>query len=172
MTPTRRRARTPTRPRSPLAIDSDLAPLVQITRPEDAETTAPANGQLEVDGTIGDDFGIDKVRLRLRIDGRDLAPVPYMDGKSFLRPATTPGRPTSTFKMSADLSKLNYADGDAVRTEVRDRQATGHRVLGRGDRQLHRDQAGRGLEQPGRQRRPLERQAASPHSARNGAREE
>ena len=94
-----------------LAIDSDLAPLVQITRPEEAEATAPANGQLQVDGTVGDDFGIDKVRLRLRIDGRDLAPVPYMEGKSFLRASDNTWPTDLTFKMSADLSKLKYADG-------------------------------------------------------------
>ena len=94
-----------------LAIDSDLAPLVQITRPEEAEATAPANGQLQVDGTVGDDFGIDKVRLRLRIDGRDLTPVPYMEGKSFLRASDNTWPTDLTFKMSADLSKLKYADG-------------------------------------------------------------
>ena len=94
-----------------LTIDSDLAPLVQITRPEDAETTAPANGQLAVDGTIGDDFGIDKVRLRLRCDNRELAPVPYMGGKSFLRPTDNTWPTDLTFKMSADLANLKFADG-------------------------------------------------------------
>lgn len=94
-----------------LTIDSDLAPLVQITKPEDAETTAVANGQLQVDGTIGDDFGVDKARLRLRIDGRDLAPIPYMDGKSFLRASDNTWPTDLTFKMSADLAKLKFADG-------------------------------------------------------------
>ena len=94
-----------------LTLDTDLAPIVQVTEPVDAESTAAANGQLQVDGTIGDDFGIDKVRLRMRHDGRDLASVPYMGGKSFRREKDNTWPSDLSFKLSADLGALKYADG-------------------------------------------------------------
>jgi hypothetical protein len=94
-----------------LALDSDQRPRVTITKPEEAETTEVANGQLKVDGVVGDDFGIDKVRLRMRIDGRDLAPVPYMGGKSFRREKDNTWPTDLEYKLSADLAKLTYADG-------------------------------------------------------------
>ncbi len=50
-------------------VDSDLPPSVQIRKPEQAEVEIPANGQLAVDAIVGDDSGIDKVRLRLRVNG-------------------------------------------------------------------------------------------------------
>jgi hypothetical protein len=97
-----------------ISLDTDLPPTVQITKPAEVETSVPANGQLAVDGTVGDDFGIDKVRLRMRIDGRDLAPVYYMNGQS-LRRATDNTWPRDLrpdgFKLSADLTKLTFADG-------------------------------------------------------------
>ncbi|MBA4066433.1 MAG: hypothetical protein C0501_22515 [Isosphaera sp.] len=101
-----------------IAIDSDQPPRVEVVQPEEPETTAPANGQLAVDGTIGDDFGIDKYRLRLRVGGRDLAPVYPGDGKpQSLRREKDGTWPTDLsasggFKLSADLPKLTFAEGD------------------------------------------------------------
>ena len=94
-----------------ITLDSDLPPTVTVTKPEEVETTAVANGQLKVDGTVGDDFGIDKVRLRMRVEARDLAPVPYMEGQSFLRKKDNTWPTDLEFKLSADLTKLTYADG-------------------------------------------------------------
>jgi collagen type III alpha len=91
-------------------LDSDQPPRVEITTPEEPETRTPANGQLAVDGTVGVDFGIDKVRLRMRHAGRDLAPVPYMGGKSFLRDKDKTWPTDLAYKDSADLTKLKYAD--------------------------------------------------------------
>ena len=93
-------------PSFPITLDTDLAPIVQVTKPEEAETSAVANGQLKVDGTIGDDFGIDRVRLRMRFEGRDLAPVPYMAGQSFRREKDNTWPTDLSFKLSADLSSL------------------------------------------------------------------
>ena len=82
-----------------------------MTKPAEAETTAVANGLLQVDGIVGDDFGIDKVRLRMRVENRDLTPIPYMGGKSFLRQRDNTWPTDLDFKLSADLTKLTYADG-------------------------------------------------------------
>lgn len=101
----------PSPPTFVIAVDSDSPPVVQITQPEPAPTALPANGLLEVDGTIGDDFGIDKVRLRLRVDGRDLAPIPYQDGRSFFRAADASWPHTLAYKGSADLTRLTDPDG-------------------------------------------------------------
>jgi len=92
-------------------LDSDFPPRIEITKPEEPETTVPANGQLVVDGTVGDDFGIDKVRLRLRVENRDLAPVPYEGGKSFFRTKDGTWPNDLTYKGSVDLPKLAFADG-------------------------------------------------------------
>ena len=121
----------------PILIDSDMPPNVLVAKPEEAESTAVANGQLKVDGSVGDDFGIDKVRLRMRIDGRDLAPVPYMGGQSFLRKKDNTWPTNLEFKLSADLSKLTYADARSLCLISGGGETAGHRVLGRGDRQLH-----------------------------------
>jgi hypothetical protein len=98
-----------------ISIDADLPPTVQITKPEDAEITTPANGQLTVDGTVGDDFGINKVRLRLRVadQGRDLSPLPYLGGQSFYRAKDDSWPRNLDYKDSADLTKLKFTDGTA-----------------------------------------------------------
>lgn len=97
-----------------IQLESDNPPTIEITKPAELETSTPANGQLAVDGTVGDDFGIDKIRLRMRVAGRDLAPVYYMNGQSLRREKdnTWPRdlRPEG-FKLSADLTQLTYADG-------------------------------------------------------------
>ncbi len=97
-----------------VAIDSDSPPVVHITQTEEAETRLPANGLLAVDGTIGDDFGIDKVRLRLRLDGRELAPLPYQNGRSFFRAQDASWPHDLTYKDSVDLTRLTDPDGGKV----------------------------------------------------------
>ncbi len=94
-----------------ITLDSDAPPRLEITLPEEAESTAPANGQLAVNGTISDDFGIDKVRLRLRVDQRDLAPIFFEGGKSFRREKDGTWPTNLVYKGSADLTKLMFADG-------------------------------------------------------------
>ncbi|WP_439620920.1 hypothetical protein [Gemmata sp.] len=98
-------------PRFSLALDSDNPPRVEVVKPQEPEITLPANGQLAVDGTVGDDFGIDKVRLRLKVGDRDLAPVPYEGGKSFFRPKDATWPNDLAYKGSVDLARLKYADG-------------------------------------------------------------
>ncbi len=103
----------------PINIDTDQPPTVQITKPEEQETSVPANGWLAVDGTVGDDFGIDKVRLRIRIDNRDLEPLPYMNGQSFLRTRDKTWPRDLVYKDSVELSKLKYQD-DKTRFEPKE----------------------------------------------------
>ena len=93
-----------------LTLDPDLPPVVRITQPTDAEVTLPANGTLMVDGQVGDDFGVDKVRLRLRLQGRDLQPIPYMEGRSFRRERDHTWPTYLSYKLSADLTRLRFAD--------------------------------------------------------------
>ena len=106
-----------------LILDSDQPPRVEITKPEEPETVVPANGALEVNGTVGDDFGIDKVRLRLRVDNRELAAIPDMGadsakqpagvvpkfGKSFRRETDNTWPNDYKYKGSADFTKLTDA---------------------------------------------------------------
>jgi hypothetical protein len=46
-----------------IRIDPDFAPTVDIVKPDEDETLIPANGQLAVDGSAGDDFGVDRMTL-------------------------------------------------------------------------------------------------------------
>ena len=61
----------------PFAIQvlSDFAPTITILKPEEDEIPLPANGQLAVDATIGDDFGIDKAWLKVRLSGETARPL-------------------------------------------------------------------------------------------------
>lgn len=94
-----------------LTLDPDQPPTVLITQPAEAEIVLPANGTLMVDGQVGDDFGIDKVRLRCRMsNGKELQPIPYMEGRSFRRNRDNTWPTHLTFKLSADLPRLRYAD--------------------------------------------------------------
>jgi len=96
-------------------VDPDLKPVIEITSPKDADITIPANGQLAVDANVGDDYGIDKVRLRLRVKGNDkdldLAPIPFMGGQSFRRPKDNTWPKHLFYKDSVDLTKLKNIDG-------------------------------------------------------------
>ncbi|MBA4186582.1 MAG: hypothetical protein C0467_01050 [Planctomycetaceae bacterium] len=94
-----------------ITLDTDAAPQVAISKPEEVETTVPANGQLAVDGVVGDDFGIDKVRLRLRVENRELTPIAYEGGKSFRREKDGTWPNDLAYKGSVDLTKLTFKDG-------------------------------------------------------------
>jgi collagen type III alpha len=94
-----------------ITVDADAAPTVTITKPEDEEITEPANGQLKVDGKIGDDLGIDTVTLKMKIVSpveRPLPDMPYMNGKttSFRREKDNTWPTDLDYKGSVDLAKL------------------------------------------------------------------
>ena len=85
-----------------------------MTAPAEEETTLPANGQLKVDGVVGDDFGIDTVTLRLRLldgGGRVLKPKPYQDGKSFRRDKDGTYPTSLEYKDSVPLTSLTDEAG-------------------------------------------------------------
>jgi hypothetical protein len=106
-------------PAYPVTVDRDADPIVVITAPEEDTVEEPANGQLKVDGTVGDDYGIDTVTLRMRQPGEKepFFSKPYMGGKLFVR-ETDKTWPTSvTYKDSLDLTKLTDKDGNPVKLE-------------------------------------------------------
>lgn len=101
-----------------IRITEDARPTVEIKEPEQDEVERPANGQLAVDGTVGDDYGIVGVRLRLRLVtdgvGRMLQDLPFDGGKS-LRRETDKSYPTDLlYKGSVDLAKVTDAAGQKV----------------------------------------------------------
>lgn len=100
----------------PFAIQvlSDAPPSVTVLKPEEDEIPLPANGLLAVDATAGDDFGIDKVTLKLKLVGdaeKPLADKPYLDGKSFLRASDNTWPTVIDYKDSVDLGKLKDPNG-------------------------------------------------------------
>jgi hypothetical protein len=112
--------RSPEPPPFKIQVDEDSAPRVDIVKPEEAEITLPANGQLAVDATASDDFGLDKLTLKLRIAEPaplDLKDKPYQEGKSFRRSEKDGSFswPTSLdYKDSVDLAKVTDAGGQPV----------------------------------------------------------
>ncbi|HUR56021.1 MAG TPA: DUF4175 family protein, partial [Gemmataceae bacterium] len=103
----------------PFAIQviSDAPPVITVLKPEEDEIQIPANGQLAVDATVGDDFGIDKVTLKLKLVGdteKMLPEKPYLEGKSFLRAADNTWPTALDYKDSVDLGKLKDATGLSV----------------------------------------------------------
>ena len=109
---------------STIRIETDAAPQVVITKPEEEDPTVqPTNGQLKVDGKIGDDFGIATVTLKMKIVEPveiPLPDVPYMNGKttSFLREKDNTWPTDLDYKGSVDLAllKKNAAGLDLVLT--------------------------------------------------------
>ncbi|MBM3978679.1 MAG: hypothetical protein FJ304_00045 [Planctomycetes bacterium] len=96
---------------APITVESDHAPQVVITKPEEEETTAPANGQLAVDGKIGDDHGIATVALKMKLVApveRPLPDVPYLNGTAptFRRDKDGTFPTNLDYKGSVDLAKL------------------------------------------------------------------
>jgi hypothetical protein len=116
--------RNPDPPTHRIRVEADRPPTVVITKPEaqpeDPELTLPANGQLAVDGVIGDDFGIDKARLVLTADGRPLAPV-FAEGGKPLR-SEKDGRwfRDYVFKGSVNLADPNLVFADGQKFEPKD----------------------------------------------------
>lgn len=102
-----------------IRITEDAKPTVEIKLPEEPETRQPANGQLKVDGTVGDDYGIVGVRLRMRLvnteGGQKMLPDwLYQNGKS-LRREKDDSYPTDLeYKDSVDLAKLTDSAGKPV----------------------------------------------------------
>ncbi len=96
---------------STITVEADQEPKLIITKPEEEETAIPANGQLAVDGKIGDDFGIDTITLKMRILGateRPLPDRPFLNSKetSFRRTKDDTWPTDVDYKDSVDLAKL------------------------------------------------------------------
>jgi hypothetical protein len=108
-------------PAYPIVVDEDARPTVVLTNPAaDVEVVdEPANGQLKVDAVIGDDYGIDRVTLRMKRPGEDkpFFSKPYQGGKSFLREKDQTWPTDLTYKDSVDLANLTAADGTLVKLE-------------------------------------------------------
>ncbi|MBX9623159.1 MAG: hypothetical protein K2X82_05040 [Gemmataceae bacterium] len=101
---------------APLGIRvlDDFAPQVEILKPEEDEVPIPANGQLEIDGRVGDDFGVESVTLRMRLLGpaeKVLTPKPYQGGKSFRRAKDDTWPRSLDYKDSVDFTKLTDTVG-------------------------------------------------------------
>jgi len=104
-------------PACPIRVISDQPPAVTITSPGDEQIVFPANGQLDVDAVIGDDFGIDTVTLRLRLadgGGRMIQPKPYQDGKSFKREVDGTYPTSLEYKDAVPLTGLKDGTGKPV----------------------------------------------------------
>lgn len=101
-----------------IKVDEDHAPTVEITRPEPDDITFAANGLLSVDGAAGDDYGLDKMTLKLKLAApveRPLADRPYLGGKSFRRESDgTYPRSLVEYKDSVDLGKVTDPAGGKV----------------------------------------------------------
>ena len=109
--------RAPESPPFGIRVLEDFAPQVEVVDPKEDEVQLPANGSLAVDGRVGDDFGIDRVTLRMRLvepAERLLAPKPYQGGKSFRREKDGTWPKSLDYKDSADFTKLTDADGKPV----------------------------------------------------------
>jgi hypothetical protein len=101
---------------STITVENDQPPQVIITHPADDEIALPANGQIVVDGKIGDDFGIDTVTLKLKVVGaaeRPLLELPYLNGnaRSFHRERDDTWPTDLTYKGSIDLAQLKDPAG-------------------------------------------------------------
>ncbi len=102
-------------PAYPIKVETDKKPWVRIIAPAEDEVTLPANGLLQVDGTLEDDFGLASAALGMRlVDGNlkvDLPPKPYRDGKSFRRESDGTFPTKMDYKDSVPLGSLTYKDG-------------------------------------------------------------
>lgn len=96
---------------STITVLTDAAPTLVIDKPEEEEVTLPANGQLAIDGKVGDDFGIDTITLKMRLTGaaaRDLPDRPFLYGKntSFKREKDGTWPTNVDYKDSVDFAQL------------------------------------------------------------------
>lgn len=96
---------------SAITVEADQEPRVVIDKPEGDESELPANGQLAIDGKVGDDFGIDTITLKMRIAGATARPLPdrpFLNGKSasFRREKDNTWPTDVEYKHSVDFSQL------------------------------------------------------------------
>lgn len=100
-----------------IKLDEDRPPQVLITVPEPDDIQLPANGLLAVDGGAGDDYGLDKLTLKLKLAdpaARPLADRPYLGGKSFRRDSDGTYPTNLAYKDSVELGKLTDPAGGHV----------------------------------------------------------
>lgn len=100
-----------------IKLDDDRPPQLLIRVPEPDEIQLPANGLLAIDGAAGDDYGLDKLTLKLKLAdaaARPLADHPYNGGKSFRRDADGTYPQSLEYKGSVELGKLKDPAGGAV----------------------------------------------------------
>jgi hypothetical protein len=87
----------------------DDKPRVELTKPEQ-DSEVPANGILPIEGLATDDYGIDRLNLRLEVVSPaprvPLALKPYRDGVSFKREADQSYPTRVDYKDVIDLAKL------------------------------------------------------------------
>lgn len=109
--------RNPDPPPFALKLISDAPPQLELLKPEEDEVKIPANGQLAVDGRVGDDFGIDTVTLRMKVvepAEKPLTAKPFNGGKSFRREADGTWPRSLDTKDSVDLANLTDDKGQPV----------------------------------------------------------
>ncbi|QDU21587.1 hypothetical protein [Urbifossiella limnaea] len=100
-----------------IKLDEDRPPLVSIQVPQPDDIQLPANGLLAIDGGAGDDYGLDKLTLKLKladVAARPLADRPYLGGKSFRRDADGTYPVNLAYKDSVELGKLTDPAGGKV----------------------------------------------------------
>ncbi|HEX4609003.1 MAG TPA: hypothetical protein VH092_12425, partial [Urbifossiella sp.] len=100
-----------------IKVDEDFPPTVVVRLPEPDDITVPANGLLSVDGAAGDDYGLDKLTLKLKLAApaeRPLADRPYLAGKSFRRESDGTYPKSLEYKDSVELPKLTDPAGGKV----------------------------------------------------------
>ncbi|HYH63182.1 MAG TPA: hypothetical protein VD866_00645 [Urbifossiella sp.] len=100
-----------------IRLDDDRPPQLLIRVPEPDDIQLPANGLLSVDGAAGDDYGLDKLTLKLKLAdaaARPLADQPYNGGKSFRRDADGTYPQSLDYKGSVELGKLTDPAGGRV----------------------------------------------------------
>jgi hypothetical protein len=102
----------------PIKVFSDYAPVVTLTKPTEEVVQVPANGSLMIEALATDDFGLDKLTLKmqLRRPGEakpvDLADLPYRAGKSFKRDSDSSYPRRIEYKQLLELDQLRLAGAD------------------------------------------------------------
>ncbi|HMF13863.1 MAG TPA: hypothetical protein VKE94_16210, partial [Gemmataceae bacterium] len=86
----------------------DRAPEVELKKPGQ-DISLPANGLLALEGSASDDLGVERMTLRMQVEGQPLQPKPYRGGKSFKLPDG--GYPKMLeYKDAVELDKLKDAE--------------------------------------------------------------
>ncbi len=96
-----------------IRVSPDEAPRVEVVKPEEDPVTIAANGQLAVDGTIGDDYGIDSATLRMRVVSPTPMPLPakpFNGGQSLRRESDNTWPTSFEYKDSVDLGRIVDAE--------------------------------------------------------------